>query len=224
MSKICILLVFLINQLNLFAQNDSVKKVRYNPDFMFKEGIYLNFDQVKNNNPLAKSRIITEVETTDHQFFDIVLSNKTFSYYDDLGMKQDVPVKSIWGFSRDGAIFLRMNDTYNRIAYVGSICHFTATITVYQPNNYDPYYYNPNYYYNNWNSASQPSSSEMKQFIMDFSTGKILDYDKDNLEVLFMRDPELHDEYSALSNKKKDQMKFFYIRKFNDRNPLMIPN
>ena len=59
---------------------------------------------------------------------------------------------------------------------------------------------------------------------MDFETGKILDYEEDNLEFLLMRDPALHDEYAALSKKKKEQMKFFYIRKFNERNPLMIPN
>lgn len=210
--------------MNSYAQTDTLKKVPYNSDFRFKEGIYLNFDQVKNNRPLAKSRIIADIDPDDVRFFDVALSGKTFSYYDDLGMKRDVAVKSIWGFSRNGKLYLRMNDTYNPISYVGSICHFIANITVYQPSYYDPYYYNQYYYYRNWNTANQPTSTEMRQFIMDFSTGKILDYDEDNLEVLFMRDPQLHDEYAALSKKKKDQMKFFYIRKFNDRNPLMIPN
>jgi len=224
MLKVFMLLVTLLGQTMIYGQADSIKKIPYNSDFKFKEGIYLNFEQVKNNNPLAKSRIISNLNIEDNQFFDAILNNKTFSYYDDLGMKRDVLVKSIWGFSKNGIIYLRMNDTYNRISYIGSICHFIANITVYQPSYYDPYYYNPNYYYRNWNTSSQPTSTEMKQFIMDFSSGKILDYDEDNLDVLFMRDPELHDEYAALSKKKKDQMKFFYIRKFNERNPLMIPN
>jgi hypothetical protein len=210
--------------MDVHAQSDSIKKVPYNSDFKFKEGIYLNFDQVKNNDPLAKSRIISNLDIEDNQFFENILSNKTFSYYDNLGMKRDVPVKSIWGYSKNGILYLRMNDTYNRISYVGSICHFTANISVYQPSYYDPYYYNPNYYYRNWNMASQPTTIELRQFIMDFSTGKILDYDEDSLELVFMRDPELHDEFAALKKKKKEQMKFFYIRKFNERNPLMIPN
>jgi hypothetical protein len=218
-----ILLSFLLHS-SVYAQHDSIKRVPYSPDFRFKEGIYLNFSQVKNNSPLAKARIITNVDADDNQFFETVLSGKTFSFYDDLGMKRDIAVKSIWGFSRNGVLYLRMNDTYNRISYVGSICHFTANITVYQSSYYDPYYYNPYYYYRNWNGSTQPTSSEMRQFIMDFETGKILDYNEDNLEVLFMRDPELHDEYAGLSKKKKDQLKFFYIRKFNERNPLMIPN
>ena len=223
MLKVFMLLVTLLGQTMIYGQADSIKKIPYNSDFKFKEGIYLNFEQVKNNNPLAKSRIISNLNIEDNQFFDAILNNKTFSYYDDLGMKRDVLVKSIWGFSKNGIIYLRMNDTYNRISYIGSICHFIANITVYQPSYYDPYYYNPNYYYRSYNSNNQSSTTQLKQFIMDFESGKILDYDEDNLELLFMRDPVLHDEYAALSKKKKDQMKFFYIRKFNERNPLMIP-
>ena len=224
MLKYLLILSLCSLQLGVNAQTDSIKKVPYSPDFKFKDGIYLDFSQVKNNTPLAKSRIITNADPEGNDFFDEVLSKKTFSYYDNLGMKRDVNVKSIWGFSKNGALYLRMNETYSRISYVGSICHFTATITVYQPSYYDPYYYNPNYYYRNWNTGTHSTTSEMKQFIMDFETGKILDYDENSLEVLFMRDPSLHDEYTALSKKKKEQLKFFYIRKFNERNPLMIPN
>jgi hypothetical protein len=43
------------------------------------------------------------------------------------------------------------------------------------------------------------------------------------MEVLLMKDPELHDEYVQLSNKKKKQLKFLYLRKFNEENPLYIP-
>jgi len=38
-----------------------------------------------------------------------------------------------------------------------------------------------------------------------------------------MADPELHDEFAALNNKKQKQMKFLYLRKFNERNPLYFP-
>ena len=223
MLRIFVILFSFFLNFSVSAQLDSLKRVPYSPDFKFKEGIYLNFDQVKSNNPLAKSRIITNVDVEDNHFFETALEGKTLSFYDDLGMKRDIAIKSIWGFSRNGALYLRMNETYNRISYVGSICHFTANITVYQSSYYDPYYYNPYYYYRNWNVSNQSASTELRQFIMDFETGKILDYSEDNLELLFMRDPVLHDEYAGLSKKKRDQMKFFYIRKFNERNPLMIP-
>jgi hypothetical protein len=224
MYRIAILVNLLLLQLSTSAQVDSTKKVPYNVDFKFEDGVYLNFNQLKNNSPIAKSRIVSNMDINDNDFFDDVLSQKEFSYYDDLGMKRNVAVKSVWGYSKNGNIYIRMSETFNKISYVGSICHFQANITVYQPNYYDPYYYNPNYYYRSWNNPTQSRSTEMRQFIMDFDNGKILDYDEENLEVLFMRDPALHDEYTALSKKKKEQMKFLYIRKFNERNPLMIPN
>lgn len=208
---------------SLYAQNDSVKKVAYGQDFKFKDGIYLNFEQVKNNNPVPKTTVITNFDPNDPQFFDNVLGAKTFSFYDQLGLKRDVNVNSVWGYSKNGLLFVRMDKAFNRLSYIGSISHFIANIVTYNSRSYDPYYYNPYYYYRGWNTPSSYSTNEMKQFILDFETGKIMDYDEDSIEVLLMKDPTLHDEYMALSKKKKQQLKFVYIRKFNERNPLMIP-
>jgi hypothetical protein len=66
-------------------------------------------------------------------------------------------------------------------------------------------------------------STEMKQFLLDFNTGKVHDYDLTAVEVLLMNDPELHDEYMELRKRKKKQLKFYYIRKFNEQNPLYLP-
>lgn len=207
----------------LYSQSDSIIKVPYNQDFQFKEGIYLNFEQVKNNSPVVKSRIITNIDINDPQFFDNILDNQTFSFYDQLGLKRDIAVNAVWGYSKNGLIFVRIYKIFNRISYIGSISHFIATIVAYNSRNYDPYYYNPYYYSRGGGMSPSYSSNEMRQFIFDFDSGKIMDYDEDSLEVLLMKDPQLHDEYLALSKKKKSQLKFVYIRKFNERNPLMIP-
>jgi hypothetical protein len=50
-----------------------------------------------------------------------------------------------------------------------------------------------------------------------------MDYDFKSIEVLLMKDPELYDEFVALRKRKKKQLKFYYLRKFNERNPLLIP-
>jgi hypothetical protein len=63
----------------------------------------------------------------------------------------------------------------------------------------------------------------MRQYILDFESGNLLEYEVKSLEILLMKDPELHDEYSQLRRKKKRQLKFLYLRKFNERNPLYIP-
>lgn len=223
-------LEIICNQIVIAQKDTSVRTnsagnlVKYTPDFRFRDGVYLNFDQVKANNPIAKSRIISTVDFNNPQFFEAITNESVISYYDDLGIRQDVPIKSIWGYCKNGSLFVRMSDTYNKINIVGSICHFVASITVLNNRYSDPYYYNPYYYYRYYGPTPTYSTSEMRQFIMDFETGKIYDYDVENLEVLLMRNPELHDEYEALSKKKKQQMKFLYIRKFNEQVPLLIPN
>jgi hypothetical protein len=38
-----------------------------------------------------------------------------------------------------------------------------------------------------------------------------------------MKDEELYEEYMKLPRKKKRDLMFVYIRKYNERNPLFIP-
>jgi len=65
--------------------------------------------------------------------------------------------------------------------------------------------------------------NELKQYLIDFESGKILEYDIDNAELLLMKDSELYEEYMQLSHKKKKELMFVYIRKYNEKNPLYIP-
>jgi hypothetical protein len=223
MLRLIIFLAFVLVQFNLVAQKDSIERVAYSPDYKFDEGIYINFEQVKHNHPIAKSRIISTVDVNDDQFFEALFTKQVIAFYDDFGMKQEVKLKLLWGYSKNGVLYVRMNETFCRISYIGSICHFLANITVLQNQYEDPYFYNQYYYYRSLSTPRNYTTTEMRQFIMDFDSGKIYDYNESNIEVLLMRDPELHDEYTGLSKRKKQQLKFFYIRKFNERNPLMLP-
>ena len=63
----------------------------------------------------------------------------------------------------------------------------------------------------------------MRQYLLDFKTGNVLDYNEEGIELLLMADPVLHDEFASLRKKKQKQLKFMYIRKFNERNPLYFP-
>jgi hypothetical protein len=222
-----ILLASLSNQ--VFSQADSASRyVKYTPGFKFEEGIFLNFDQVKQNKPISKSQIITSIPYDDPDFYDLVLQEKKIDLYDNLGTKQEIGTKKIWGYSRNGVLYVNVNEDFYRITIVGSICHFVASLTTY--NNYgNPYYSSYGYPYGNYYDPYSPYSlqnggnTELKQYLLDFKTGNILDYDVQSIELLLMADPELHDEFAALNNKKQKQMKFLYLRKFNERNPLYFP-
>ncbi len=205
----------------IYGQTDT-GLVKYNPEFKFNEGIFLNFEQVRNNQPVAKSRILADVGFDDPHFYDRVLEDKKISFYDNYGVKQEISTRNIWGYSRNGVLYININAGYYRITIVGAICHFVANLTTYSNDYYtSPYpYYNYGYPYGR--QASHPTT-EMRQYLLDFSTGRIMEYDIASVEVLLMKDPELYDEFMALRNKKKKQLKFLYIRKFNERNPLYFP-
>ncbi|MBN1950612.1 MAG: hypothetical protein JW801_05380, partial [Bacteroidales bacterium] len=203
-----------------FAQVNSNNLVKYGPEFKFKEGIYLNFEQVKANDPLPKSRIISVYDSSDPEFFDKILQKDKLNYFDVLGNKHELKVNTIWGYSRNGFIYVRMPDGFFRITQVGAISHFVASYTTYT-DTYNPYYYN---HYNPYSMyPGTREDTEIRQYLLDFINGRILDYTDESLSILLMADPELHDEYSSLRKKKKKQMRFIYLRKFNERHPLYFP-
>lgn len=210
----------------LCAQEPVTRLVKYSPEFKFDDGFYISFSQVRNNMPIPLVRIITNLDYTSTDFYDKILQGKTLNYFDENGVRQEVPVSKIWGFSRNGILYIKISEGFSRITIVGSIGHFVANITTYNSARYYDPYYNPYYspYYNPYYGTPRNTrSTEMRQYLIDFETGKLLDYDVQSVEVLLMKDPELHDEFASLSKKKKKQMKFLYIRKFNEKNPLMIP-
>jgi hypothetical protein len=223
MKKVFIifLLGFFITH-SLIAQDQRVGMIKYSPEFMFADGIYLSFTQLKNNDPVPIARVVSANDHNDPDFYTKLLEEKSIIFFDDFGVQQSVSVEKIWGFCRNGIVYIRIASNYSRVTIIGSICHFVANITTYNTQYYDPYSYNP-YYYRYSATPPTTASTEMRQFLIDFETGKIMDYDVQGVEVLLMKDPELHDEFEALGNKKQKQMKFLYIRKFNERNPLYIP-
>lgn len=208
----------------LFSQKDSsITLIEYTPEFRFNEGIFLNFDQVKQNSPLPKTHIITTIDYNTLDFFDQLVENKTISIIDQYGMQQNMKIGSIWGYSKRGILYINHNNEFNRIPVLGNISHFVANKTYVDSRNYnDPYYYNP-YNYNMRNTQPTTTTTELRQYILDFETGKVMDYSTDVVEVILMRDTELYDEFNALKKREKKKMIFLYLRKYNNRNPIYFP-
>ena len=213
------LVILLIFSSSLESQTIPDSLIKYTPEFKFTDGIFPDFESVQHNNPIPKNRIISSVSYDDNDFFDKTLALNKVYYYDNLGDKLELSTDKIWGYSRNGFLYIHIEDSYFRITLIGSICHFVGihSYETYSPNYYNSYYYDSPYYPRNTTTAT-----EQRQYLFDFKTGRVLDYDEEGVEILLMADPELHDEYVQLSNKKKNQLKFLYIRKFNERNPLYL--
>jgi len=220
-----------------FSYGQEEGDVKYTPDFRFNDGVFVNFEQVRQNSPIPKARIVTSADYNARDFFVQVFENDRIYYYDAMGIRQELEIGDIWGYSRNGILYIQVQGNFNRITFVGKLAHFVADITTYDrryygSNSYYDPYYSP-YSYNSYNSYYSPyynpyshstvSRSELVQYIIDFETGKRLKYDVKNVETALMKDPELHLEFVSLTRKKKNQMMFLYIRKYNERNPLYLP-
>lgn len=216
--RLLIILCFLLVNIVSRAQKDTTAMVRYSDEFVFNEGIYLNFDQVIKNKPVNSERIISEYRTDDFDFFDKVTSAEKIFYYDDFAAKTEVSSSKIWGYCRSGTLYVYYNKKFNRIPMVGMISHFVSDVTVIRERYNDPFYYNS--YYTPLNATIE--SNELRQYVLDFETGKISDYNRQNLEIIFMRDLKLFDEFNNLTKGKKKKLLFLYVRKFNESNPLYL--
>ena len=221
------LLLFVFAPLLVAQDREEEALVKHTPDFEFNDGIYANFSMVVANDPISPARIVSDVDMYERDFYDRITAQKEIVIYDDNGVKKVMKTKNIWGYGRNGVLYINIGSAFHRISFVGSISHFVASVTTYSSNYYDPYYnpyYNNSYYYNRY---SQPQSNytntELRQYLLDFETGEVLEYDIESVEVLLMKDPELADEFQALRNRKKKQMKFVFIRRYNEKHPLYFP-
>ncbi len=240
----------------LFSQ-DQVNKTTRLPDLKFSDGIYIDFDQVRTNNPVPPNRIVSATDYKDREFYKNLLTKKNIGYYDNEGTFQNIERDSVWGFSNGGIMNVQVEGKFYPITTVGRICHFIADIESkemtydYGPDRlYSPYrgYYDRLYppysiyppdpyaiydplartYYSPYSSMYPPrkkeiTRSEPTQFLLDFDTGTAYEFDPESTAELLRRDPQLFKEFDRLPVNKKRALMFVYINKFNERNPLILP-
>jgi len=211
MIKYKFLIFLLLIPVFSFSQKDSIK---YTVDFKFKDGVYMNINNVKKNLPIPKEKIVYNGNFDDYNFFDKALSGNVFYIFDNIGKKNAIYVKNVWGYSQNGVLYINWNKQFSRIPVFGNLSHFIAEKT-YVENNYNPYN-NP---YDLYNKNQLTEKKEIRQYLLDMETGKIINYNFKNVEILLMKDEELYDEFVQLKRRKKKQLKFLYLRKYNKKHP-----
>ena len=126
MGKIKFLFLFIIIPFASFSQKEGIK---YTFDFKFKEGIYMSIEDVKRNTPIPKAKIVYNGNFDDYNLFDKVLANNYFFIFDNIGQKEAVSVKNVWGYSQSGVLYINWNNQFNRIPVFGNLSHFIAEKT-----------------------------------------------------------------------------------------------
>jgi hypothetical protein len=190
------------------AQKDSII---YTRDFEFKEGIYLTIDQFKRNLPIPQSAIVSTVPKTELNFLTLVLEKKVVTYKDPVGDQQEVTSASVWGYCRNRSVYLNFNNAFNRLNVIGRLCHFTSEVVVRTA--YDPIYYN---------RGMSTSYNELRQFVLNTQTNTVREFNVESMELFLQSDPELYTEFMKLKKRAKTDSIFIYLRKFNEKHPLLL--
>lgn len=215
-----LLLFFAAGQVLIAQQLSSVfYKTPYSPEFEFKEGIYLVMRDFRNNDPLPLDSVISNFNAKDDDFLRNILQQEELTYSFQ-GIITKIPTSKVWGYSSNANVYIRIQNDFNRIITIGRICHFVATIT-----SYVPVYSSGMYSFGipNGGGVTQVPSTEIKQLMLDFNTGKTLDFTPENLETLLKDNPTLLNEFLGLSAKKKKEMLHLFVRRYNEAFPIYFP-
>ncbi len=213
---IILCLVACCNYVN--SQINTTESVPHSIGYRFKDGIYLSYNDFLQNSPVRFESLISP-RYGDTDFFDLLEKQKSISYYDDYGILTETDIKNVWGYSKNGKPYIYWAEKFNLIPYIGSVSHFVAIIRVY----YDYYHrpFNDPFYYSG--SADIRYKDEVVQFLIDFEIGKVLDFNIENTKFILKREPELFEEFNNLRKRKQSRLLFFYIKRYNEKNPLYLP-
>jgi len=187
------------------AQQDSATVY---PDFHFTDGIYISFDDFKNNLPAWRTFELTHRNGATYLYRPCADSSTA---------KNDCIVDNPWGYCLNGNVFINQgyDNHYFRLQVVGALIHYYIMEIVYSGSGLsDPF--NP---YGGMPSARMSD----REVILEWSTGKRFDFNYRNFSsFLKNNDPELHQQLE--SSKKKRKMIYFYLLKYNERHPVYINN
>ena len=192
------------------------KAVQYTKDFEFKDGVYLSFFDFKNNNPVRTSKIIFNSNKSDKDFLKYALDKSSFLYLDSTGKEQEVKTQSVWGYCSNGTAYINHGTDFNRVTVIGSISHFVATVPM-RVGVSDPFYQNDPFY------NPQQYTYVSSQYVIDFDSGKVMEFNVGTMELLLQKDDALSKEFTALKKKQKRDSIFIYLRKYNEKHPIYFP-
>jgi hypothetical protein len=204
MKKGLLITFIIFSLIKSFSQSDST--------FVRKEGLYLNFDQFKKNQPISKSQIITKIDTSQLDFFTKVVMQKEIKIIDENQQEKMISPKDLWGYFQNGILYIYFDNAFYKVPVLGAISYFIGTQEVVY---YTGMGMGVGYPYG---VAGVPvKTREMKEFLLDYFTGKVYPFSIENLETLLQKDESIYNEFNALSYRQKKKKYSYYIRKFNDK-------
>ncbi len=225
-------MIFLMPSRNLIAQEtEEIQMIQYSPEFEFKDGLYLNIEAVKTNNPIPLSRIVTDLDSYNKDFFDEMIIREEIILYDVYGVRASVKTQNIWGYAQNGRLYIMVGGKFQRIIIEGGISLFIASATTSERSKFSPsdtnmYYTTTQDLYRTFNRRYYYSyvTAEGRVSLFDFESNTLTEYSIEALGELLRRDSVLFSEYAFLRKREKKKMMVDFIRRYNENHPLYFPD
>jgi hypothetical protein len=217
MKRVIVLFLFLVAGNQMFSQEQ--KMVKYFTGFSFQDGIYINFLDFKQNSPVPAYRFANKVSPSAYFIYEELIQLPELLLITSTGDTVAIQTDAIWGYSVNNYVYIQTNGNFSRIHQIGALSHFVGKKIVVENTYVDP----TSMYWRNQTMRTQTTREEMQEYVLDFESGSIVEFDLKTIEGILKRDLELFDEFNQLNPKKKKQLKFFYLKKYNERNPIYFP-
>ncbi|MBL7917693.1 MAG: hypothetical protein JNM96_04800, partial [Bacteroidia bacterium] len=156
------------------AQSDSalINDLNY-----FKDGLYFTHSDFRKNSPLTKNNINTDLNKEQLDFYYKITSFDKINYTQS-GTTYTIESKTIWGFVQNKTLFLNYNGVFYRVPVFGSICYFAGIVETigYYNGIYDPMF--------GAGGGRATKSQEVREFLMNYYDGKVINFNMDEAEKL----------------------------------------
>ncbi len=205
-------LIFFLYVLISVGQENFVK---YDKTYVFNDGIYLTFDEFRQNKPS-----ITDFKAVRKQFSGkISLEYQCFD--EKTNTLKTCVVTKCWGYVHNNNVYISqgISGHFYKLHIIGALLHYYAFVSVWVP--YDDYYYGYPYSYR-FPTTRFGRRTESREFILEFSTGKRYDFNYRSFSsFLLERDKELYEELQKTKRKRK--MIYHFMLKYNERHTIYFP-
>lgn len=182
--------------------------VRYSSGYLFRDGVYLDFQAFRNNAPSIPKAMVT---TAQGQPASDLRTGDRLYRPDSTGQRVPLDLDRTWGFCNGGVVYVRAGNDFSRIGLMGSLAHLVYDATY---RNFDPYMVN----------GGSTYTVEEQRFL-DMATGAFLPVSAAGIQPVLARDGVLQEAFDALPKKerKRDGTIYLFMRRYNDRHPLYFP-
>lgn len=190
------------------AWGQAPDSVRYAPGYSFKEGLYFSFRSFRTDAPDVVKSVLTTQQ--GQPVDDLRSTNGKVFAPDSTGERQRIDLDRLWGFCDNGVVYVRAGNGFSRIGMLGSIGHLVFDATYRDWNTYGYY-------------GSRTYTVEEQRFL-DMTNGQLLPVSAGGLFEVLQRDELLSAEFHAIpAKKRKNEVLFLFMRRYNDRHPLYFP-